>query len=147
MIGCTTLERHIVPASMTSPLQRLAGAGTTPFEPQFVDVRADETKEIDPRVLFLYVDVRTDTISDEVWYSIQYQLHKHAHAILYVMPYQIEPSEKFYPRFKQLALFPLSVIDDECPTYVAFTPAPEGSRHHIVLSTYSIRPMIVPSAL
>lgn len=144
MIGCTTMERHIVAATMRSPLERLAGQ---PNE-QWADVRAHDAIELDPRTLFLYVDISSgESLSDEMWSAIQHQLFRSAHAILYAMNFHLYPGEKDFPGFKELALFPLRLLGEHPATYVAFTLAPEGPSAPIVISTYSLRPVIVASAL
>ncbi len=139
------MERHIVAASLTSPLERLAGQA--PYSPTILDVPLDFTGEIDTGgCLFLYVNI-TDypPLSPEVWAAILRQVHTHTHAILYCLDFRIDPGQGSYKGYQELALYPLRMIEKGTPTYVGFrVPSEEEEREEgwMVVSTYSLYPMV-----
>ena len=146
MIGCTTMERHIVPTSLRSPLERLA---STPFTPQFLDVAVSDIGAISPECQFLYLNIGDSLqVSAEVWAAILHQMHKHSHAILYRLDFKLDPGFSDYRGYQELALYPLSTIEKETPTYVAFTPPMEEDEgdYWMDVSTYSLRPVVTSGA-
>ena len=146
MIGCTSMERHIVSSSLKSPLERLAGAAMNPWE--LIDVPANHTREIDARCHYLYVNITKDShVSEEVWSSIQYQIHKAAHAILYTLNFKLDPGSRSFAGYQELALYPLRQIREATPTFAAFEWVPDGSEEGVmVASTYSLRPVALSGA-
>lgn len=143
MIGCTTLERHIVPASMQTPLSMLAGDPRAPHAANFADVFCDRFVDVPLDARFLYVDCSEERVmSKPVWDAIVHTLRMHRHVYLYVMDYRLDPGEGKHPGYQQIAMFPLKILEHDQPTYVTFAPDPDGLGDTIIPSMYSQRPVM-----